>query len=138
MDSICGFFTWGFIFMWEEGLVHQVPRIISLPIGFPHWDHPYMRGFPHWSVENLNLMTMKYNIFWMIIMCCAVSYLYIELLTQLWYLINVGFLNIPPQTQYVIFYETFEFGNKRIVQISWLNSTWLVSQLDGSDLGSEA
>jgi hypothetical protein len=48
------------------------------------------------------------------------------------------FIQIPPQTQGVIFYETFEFGNKRIAQISWLNSAWLVSRLDGSDLSSEA
>uniref|UniRef100_A0A2N9IH02 Ubiquitin-like domain-containing protein n=1 Tax=Fagus sylvatica TaxID=28930 RepID=A0A2N9IH02_FAGSY len=36
------------------------------------------------------------------------------------------------------FNETFEFVYKRIAQISWLNSAWLVSRLDGSDLGSEA
>jgi hypothetical protein len=71
-------------------------------------------------------------------MCCEVSYLYIGLLTQLSYLTYVGFLNIPPQTQGVIFNETFEFVYKRIAQISWLNSAWLVSRLDGSDLGSEA
>jgi hypothetical protein len=32
-------------------------------------------------------------IFWMITMCCEVSYLYIGLLTQLSYLTYVGFLN---------------------------------------------
>ena len=41
-------------------------------------------------------------IFWMITMCCEVSYLYIELLTRLSYLTYVGFLNIPSQTQCVI------------------------------------
>ena len=67
-----------------------------------------------------------------------VSYLYIGLLTQLSYLTYVGFLNIPSQTQGVIFNVAFEFGNNRIAQISWLNSAWLISQLDGLDLGSEA
>ena len=71
----------------------------------------------------------------MITMCCKVSYLYIGLLTQLSYLTYVGFLNIPPQTQGVIFNVAFEFGYKRIAQISWLNSAWLISRLDGSDLG---
>ena len=67
-------------------------------------------------------------------MYCEVSYLYIGLLTQLSYLTYVGFLNIPPQTQGIIFNVAFEFGNNRIAQISWLNSAWL----DGSDLSSEA
>ena len=71
-------------------------------------------------------------------MCCEVSYLYIGLLTQLSYLTYVGFLNIPPQSQGVIFNETFKFVYKRIAQISWLNSAWLVSRIDGSDLNSEA
>ena len=62
-------------------------------------------------------------IFWLIIMCCELSYLYIGLLTQLSYLTYMGFLNIPPQTQSVIFNVAFEFSNKRIAQISWLNST---------------
>jgi hypothetical protein len=80
-------------------------------------------------------------IFWMVtnLQCVVkVSYLYIGLLTQLSYLTYVGFLNIPHQTQGVIFNVAFEFGNNRITQISWLNSDWLVSRLDGSDLGSEA
>ena len=68
-------------------------------------------------------------------MCCEVSYLYVGLLTQLSYLTYVGFLNIPSQTQGVIFNVAFEFGYKRIAQISWLNSAWLISRLDGSDLG---
>jgi hypothetical protein len=68
----------------------------------------------------------------MITMCCEVSYLYIGLLTQLSYLTYMRFLNIPPQSQGVIFNETFEFFYKRIAQISWLNSAWLVSRLDGS------
>ena len=65
-------------------------------------------------------------------------YLYIRLLTQFSYLTYVRFLNIPPQTQGVIFNVAFEFGNKRIAQISWLISAWLVSQLDDSDLSSKA
>uniref|UniRef100_A0A2N9FAS0 Uncharacterized protein n=1 Tax=Fagus sylvatica TaxID=28930 RepID=A0A2N9FAS0_FAGSY len=44
----------------------------------------------------------------------------------------------PSNRESVIFNETFEFVYKRIAQISWLNSAWLVSRLDGSDLGSEA
>ena len=68
----------------------------------------------------------------MITMCCEVSYLYKRLLTQLFYLTYVGFLNIFPQTQGVIFNVAFEFGYKKITQISWLNSTWLVPRLDGS------
>jgi hypothetical protein len=50
----------------------------------------------------------------------------------------VGFLNIHPQTQGVIFNVAFEFGYKRITQISWLNSAWSVSWLDGSDFSLEA
>ena len=73
----------------------------------------------------------------MITMCCEVSDLYIGLLTQLSYLTYVGFLNIPPQTQGVIVMKTFEFVYKRIAQISWLNSAWLVSRLDDSNLGSK-
>jgi hypothetical protein len=34
--------------------------------------------------------------------------------------------------------ETFEFVYKKIAQISWFNSAWLESWLDGSDLDSEA
>ena len=69
-----------------------------------------------------SLLYSLFDIFWMIIMYCEVSYLYIGLLTQLSYLTYVGFLNISPQTQGVIFNETFEFVYKRIAQISWLNS----------------
>ena len=47
-------------------------------------------------------------------MYCEVSYLYIGLLTQLSYLTYVGFLNIPPQTQGVIFNVAFEFGYKPV------------------------
>uniref|UniRef100_A0A2N9EES9 Uncharacterized protein n=1 Tax=Fagus sylvatica TaxID=28930 RepID=A0A2N9EES9_FAGSY len=68
----------------------------------------------------------------------STDYDHLGLLTQLSYLTYVGFLNIPPQTQGVIFNVAFEFGYNRIAQISWLNSAWLVSRLDGSDLGSEA
>ena len=71
--------------------------------------------------------------FWMITMCCEMSYLYIGLLIQLSYLTYVGLSNSMCN-----FNETFEFVYKKIAQISWLNSAWLVSQLNGSDLGSEA
>ena len=74
----------------------------------------------------------------MITICCETSYLYVGLLIQLSYLTYIGFLNILPRTQGVIFNVAFEFGYNRIAQISWLNSTWLVSRLDGSDLGLEA
>ena len=94
---------------------------------------PTSTGCRQWAISLLYSLCM---IFWMNTMCCEVSYLYI--LTQLSYLTYMAFLNIPPQTQGVIFNVAFEFGNKRIAQISWLNSTWLVSRLDGSDLGSEA
>ena len=36
------------------------------------------------------------------------------------------------------FNEIFEFVYKRIAQISWFNLAWLVSRLDGLDLGLEA
>ena len=49
-----------------------------------------------------SLLYSLYDIFWMITMCCEVSFLYIGLLIQLSYLTYVGFLNIPPQTQGVI------------------------------------
>ena len=42
-------------------------------------------------------------------------------------------LTFPLKLKVQFFYETFEFGHKRIAQMSWL-----VSRLDGSDLGSEA
>ena len=47
-----------------------------------------------------------YMIFWMITMYCEVSYLYIELLTQLSYLTYVGFLNIT----YLEFLLTRDFS----------------------------
>ena len=81
-----------------------------------------------------SLLYSLYDVFGWLQCVVKVSYLYIGLLTQLFYLIYVGFLNIPPQTQGVIFNVTFEFVYKRIAQISWLNSTWL----DGSDIGSKA
>uniref|UniRef100_A0A2N9EJI6 Uncharacterized protein n=1 Tax=Fagus sylvatica TaxID=28930 RepID=A0A2N9EJI6_FAGSY len=37
--------------------------------------------------------------------------------------------------KYTLCRDAFEFGYKRIAQISWLNSAWLISRLDGSDLG---
>ena len=62
----------------------------------------------------------------MITMCCEVSYLYIGLLTQFSYITYVGFLNIPPQTQGVIFNVAFEFGNKRIAQnVAQLGLAWI-------------
>jgi hypothetical protein len=51
-------------------------------------------------------------IFWMITMCCEVSYLYIGLLTQLSYLTYVGFLNIPLQTQGVILMKPLSLFTK--------------------------
>jgi hypothetical protein len=52
-------------------------------------------------------------IFWMITICCEVSYLYIGLLTQLSYLTYVGFLNIPPQTQGVILMKLLSLFTKK-------------------------
>jgi hypothetical protein len=52
-------------------------------------------------------------IFWIITMCCEVSYLYIGLLTQLSYLTYVGFLNIPPQTQGVIVMKPLSLFTKQ-------------------------
>ena len=72
-------------------------------------------GCSQWATFLLYSLCM---IFWMITMCCEVSYLYIGLLTQLSYLTYVGFLYIPSQTQGVIFNVAFEFGYKRISQIS--------------------
>ena len=79
----------------------------------------------------------------MITMCCEVSYLYIGLLTQFSYITYVGFLNIPPQTQGVIFNVAFEFGNKRIAQNAaqrWDPSRFglVESWLNGSDHDSMA
>ena len=79
-----------------------------------------------------------YDIFWMITICCEVSYLYIGLVTQLSYLIYVRFLNISPQTQDVIFNVAFEFRNKRIAQnvaqlsLAHILDQWLGSQLSCS------
>ena len=70
-------------------------------------------------------------IFWMNIMYCEVSYLYIGLLIQLSYS-YVGFLNIPPQTQYVILMKPLSLVNNSSKM--WLNSAWLISRLDGLDL----
>jgi hypothetical protein len=51
----------------------------------------------------------------------------------------VGFLNIPPQTQGVIFNVTFEFGYNRIAQnilaqlgLARISARWLGSRLKGS------
>ena len=58
---------------------------------------------------------------------------------------NTTFISNPceisshfPSNSRCNFNEIFEFVYKRIAQISWLNSAWLVSRLNGSDLGSEA
>jgi hypothetical protein len=47
-------------------------------------------GCSQWATSLLYSLCI---IFWMITMCCEVSYLYIGLLTQLSYLTYVGFLN---------------------------------------------
>ena len=93
-----------------EARVFQVVRLSD----------PMSIGCSQWATYLLYSLCM---IFWMIIMCCEVSYLYIGLLTQHSYLTYVEFLNIPPQTQCVIFNIAFEFGYKRIAQISWFNPT---------------
>ena len=59
-----------------------------------------------------SLLYSLFDIFWMIIMCCEVSYLHIGLLTQLSYLTYVGFLNIPPQTQGVILMKPLSLFTK--------------------------
>ena len=51
---------------------------------------PTSTGCSQWVTS---LLYSFYIIFWMIIMCCEMSYLYIGLLTQLSYLTYVGFLN---------------------------------------------
>ena len=75
----------------------------------------------------------------MFTICCEVSYLYIGLLIQLSYLTYVRFLDIPPQTQGVIFNVAFEFGYNKIAQniltqlgLARISARWLGSQLRGS------
>ena len=58
----------------------------------------YVSLRPHDVASGLHLYYILSLIFWMIIMYCEVSYLYIELLTQLSDLTYVGFLNIPLKT----------------------------------------
>ena len=76
--------------------------------------------------------------FWMITMCCEVSYLYIRLLTQLFYLTYVGFLNIPPQTQGVILVKPWVWLQKNSLNIlaqlglARISARWLGSRLRGS------
>ena len=56
-----------------------------------------MGGYPlptGCSQYTISLLYSLYDIFFIITMCCEVSYFYIGLLTQLSYLTNVGFLNI--------------------------------------------
>ena len=70
---------------------------------------PMSTGCSQWVTS---LLYSLYIIFWMIIMCCKMSYLYIGLLTQLSYLTYVGFLNIPPQTQSVILMKPLSLFTK--------------------------
>ena len=67
---------------------------------------PTSTGCSQWATSLLYSLCI---IFWMITMCCKVSYLYIGLLTQLSYLTYVGFLN------------TFIFGyvRKDILRLHW-------------------
>jgi hypothetical protein len=44
-------------------------------------------------IHSTSLLYSLFDIFWMITMCCEVSYLYIGLLVQLSYLTYVRFLN---------------------------------------------
>ena len=53
----------------------------------------YVSLRPHDVANGLHLYYILCIIFWMITMCCEVSYLYIGLLTQLSYLTYVGFPN---------------------------------------------
>ncbi len=62
-------------------------------LGFFKW-FDYVSLRPYDVANGLHLYYILCMIFWMITMCCEVSYLYIELLTQLSYLTYVGFLNI--------------------------------------------
>ena len=68
-----------------EARIFQVVRICQ----------PTSTGCSQWTTS---LLYSLYIIFWMITMCCEVSYLYIRLLPQLSYLTYVGFFNILPQT----------------------------------------
>jgi hypothetical protein len=82
-----------------EARVFQVVRLCE----------PTSTGCSQWVTSLLYSLCI---IFWMIIMCCEVSYLYIGLLTQLFYLTYVGFLNIPPQTQGVILIKPLSLFTK--------------------------
>jgi hypothetical protein len=82
-----------------EARVFQVVRLCE----------PTSTGCSQWATSLLYSLCM---IFWMITMCCEVSYLYIGLLTQLSYLTYVGFLNIPPQTQGVILMKPLSLFTK--------------------------
>jgi hypothetical protein len=53
---------------------------------------PTFIGCSQWVTSLLYSLCI---IFWMITMCCEVSYLYIRLLTQLFYLTYVEFFNTP-------------------------------------------
>jgi hypothetical protein len=65
-----------------------------MELGFFKW-FGYVSLCPQDVANGLHLYYILFVlIFWMITMCCEVSYLYIGLLTQLSYLTYVGFLNI--------------------------------------------
>jgi hypothetical protein len=69
---------------------------------------------PHDVANGLHLYYILCMIyFWIITICCEVSYLYIGLLTQLSYLTYVGFLNILPQTQGVILMKPLSLFTKK-------------------------
>ncbi len=99
------------------------------------------------EIYNLKKIIMdKYKRYWKdcerekwridyILICCEVSYLYIRLLAQLWYLTNVGFLNIPPQTQDVVLTKPLSNLVTKEAQISALLGLARISaqRLGGSD-----
>ena len=63
---------------------------------------PTSTGCSQWATSLLYSLCI---IFWVITMCYEMSYLYIELLTQLSYLTYVGFLNtvqVPPKVKLFI------------------------------------
>ena len=92
-------------------------------------------GCSQWATSLLYSLCM---IFWMITMCCEISYLYIGLLTQLFYLTYVGFLNIPPQTQGVILVKPWVWLQKNSLNIlaqlglARISARWLGSLFRGS------
>ena len=78
--------------------IKEINRGCEWRLGFSEW-FDYVSLHPQDVTNRLHLYyILSCMIFWMITICCEVSYLYIGLLTQLFYLTYVGFLNIPPQT----------------------------------------